>query len=168
MRKFLEAVSLFALLMLFWITYQALAGLNRLPDRVATHFDAAGNANAWGPPTVLWVLPITAAGLYLLMTIVSRFPVAFNYPVRVTKDNAARLQAAALDMVALLKTELVSFFAILQWAIVRSARRGEGHIFALLVPALVIVVLSTVGWSLVAMLRAGRRQTGKENPGSPG
>lgn len=165
MRKSLEAAALFALALLFWITYQAFAGPNRLPDRVATHFDAAGNANAWGPPTVLWVLPIAAAGLYLLLTVISRFPVAFNYPVRVTKDNLARLQAVALDMLVLLKTELVCFFLLLQWAIVRSARSGEGHIFLLLVPVLVVVVVATAGWGFVAMLRAAKRPAGSQNSG---
>ncbi len=166
MRKSLEVVALFALFLLFWITYAALEGPNRLPDRIATHFDAAGNANGWGPPTVLWVLPVAALGLYLLMSVVARFPSAWNYPVRVTRENLDRLQSVALNMVALLKTELVCFFALLQWAIVHSARSGHGRAFALLVPVLLVVVFGTIGLSFMAMLRAARPQTGSEGSGS--
>jgi len=50
MRKLLEAVSVAGLVALYWFTWSALYGPNRLPDRVPTHFDAAGNPNAWGSP----------------------------------------------------------------------------------------------------------------------
>lgn len=164
MRKSLEAIALFALMLLWWITYEALAGPNRLPDRIPTHFDAAGHANGWGPPAALLLWPIVAVGLYLAMTVVSRFPGAFNYPVRVTRENLARLQSVALDMVGWLKAELVCFFALLQWATVRAARSGEGHLFAIIVPAMLIIVFSTVGWSFVALFRAARAGGSVDRP----
>ena len=64
MRKSLEAITLAFLTFLFQITWQAFHGATPLPDKVPTHFDAAGNANVWGPPGTLWLLPLVAVGLY--------------------------------------------------------------------------------------------------------
>ncbi|MDE3187148.1 MAG: DUF1648 domain-containing protein [Acidobacteriota bacterium] len=156
MRKSLEAIALVALALLVWITYDALTGPNRLPDRIPTHFDAAGNANGWGSPAAMILLPIVAIGLYFAMSVTALFPGAFHYPVRATRMSLPRLQDITLDMMSWLKAELSGFFAILQWAIIRAARSGQGSLFALLVPALLVVVFSTIGWHFVAILRAAK------------
>lgn len=154
MRKTLELAGLIALGLLAWITYASLYGPNRLPDRVPTHFDAAGNANAWGSPSGMVIMPVIAGGLYLFMTVVARFPSAFNYPVRVTPANLPRLQAIALNMIAWIKLELVCLFAVLQWVFVQSARSGEGHLFPRVLPVFLVVIFGTVALHIVALFRA--------------
>jgi uncharacterized membrane protein len=161
MRKSLEAIALIALFLMGWITYLAFDGPDRLPDRIPTHFDIAGNPNGWGSPAALLLLPIVAVGLYFAMTVVSRFPAAFNYPVRVTRQNLPRLQSLTLDMIVWLKAELACFFAILQWAIIRAVRSGQGQLFTWLVPGLLIVVFSTIGWHFVALFRAAKADYGE-------
>ena len=69
MRKTIEVLALLVLAYLSWITFWALNGADRLPDRVPTHFDISGRPNAWGSPGMLWILPAVGLGLYLLMTL---------------------------------------------------------------------------------------------------
>ena len=154
MRRTLELAGLIALAILAWITYAALYGPNRLPARVPTHFDAAGNANAWGSPAGMVIMPVIAGGIYLLMTVVARFPSAFNYPVRVTLATLPRLQAIALNMIASIKVELVCLFAVLQWVFVQSARSGEGHLFPRVLPVFLVLIFGTVALHFVALFRA--------------
>ena len=106
----------------------ALLGPMRLPDRIPTHFDLAGNANGWGSPQVLWLFPGFGTVLYAGMTIVARFPEAFNYPVRVTPRNRPALQELALGMIAWLKAEVMCLFVGIQFVIIESARRGRGKL----------------------------------------
>ncbi len=156
MRKVLEGVGLGALALLIWITYDALAGPSHLPDRIPTHFDAAGNANGWGSPATLLLLPILAVGLYLLITVVSMFPASFNYPVRVTAENRERLQGLTLNMVTWLKTELACLFAAIQWAILQAVRSGEGRLPVLLVPGFLVLIFGTALWHIFALFRAAQ------------
>lgn len=158
MRKSLEAISLIALVVLFWITWQALNGQVPLPGRIPTHFDATGNPNGWGPPSTLWLLPVVAAGLYLLISILAQFPKAFNYPVRLTVENQARLAALTLQMIGWLKVELVCLFAWIQWSIIESIRQGAGKLSPALVPAFLAAVFATLGWHIAAMFRAARAE----------
>jgi len=156
MRKSLEALGIFSLGLLIWITWAALYGPNRLPDRVPTHFDAAGNPNAWGSPTGMIILPVIAAGLYLLMSLVTRFPGAFHYPVRVTRLNIERLQSVTLDMIAWLKVENTCLFLVLQWAFMQAARTGSGRLFPMILPFFIAAIFGTVAWHFIAMFRAAR------------
>src|SRR5580698_1465299 len=103
MRKLLETISLLALLTLLWMSGSALYGANHLPDKIPTHFDFAGNPDAWGSSQMLLLLPAIGIFLYLTISFVSRFPNSFNYPVRVSAQNRVRLQSIALNMIAFLK-----------------------------------------------------------------
>lgn len=163
MRKSIEGVGLIALAVLFWITYQALAGPERLPDRIPTHFEMAGNANGWGSPAVLLLLPVVAVGLYLTITVVSRFPMAFHYPVRVMPVNLPRVQDLTLDMVTWLKAELACLFVALQWWMIHAARSGDGRLPALLVPGFLVLIFATVGWYLVAVIRTASADGDSQN-----
>ncbi|MFZ0745496.1 MAG: DUF1648 domain-containing protein [Terracidiphilus sp.] len=160
MRKSLEAIGLVALAMLVWMTYQAFAGSEPLPDRIPTHFDMAGNPNGWGSPAMLILLPVLAVALYLVMTVVSRFPSAFNYSVRVTAENRIRLQELTLNMLAWIKTELACMFAVLQWWMIQAARNGQGRLPPLLTPGFIVLILATAGWHIVAVLRAASAKSG--------
>jgi|SRR5580658_3261816 hypothetical protein len=154
--RILEVLSLVALAVLAAETALAVFGPVPLPARVPTHFNAAGSPDAWGSASILWLLPAIAAILYLLMSWVARHPAAFNYPVRVTPFNRPRLQELALGMIAWLKAELLSFFALIQWIIVRAARHPEHAISPVPMPLLLAAVFLTVGIYLVAIFRAGR------------
>jgi uncharacterized membrane protein len=156
MRKTLEAISLGALALLVWVTWSALAGPGRLPDRIPTHFDVAGNPNGWGSPAMLLLLPVVAVAIYLVMTVVSRFPSSFNCPVRVTEENRVRLQQQTLDMLAWLKAELACLFAWMQWSIIQLIQNGHGRLSPVLMPGFLIVIFGTIGWYFVAMVRTAR------------
>ncbi|MGB9406128.1 MAG: DUF1648 domain-containing protein [Terracidiphilus sp.] len=154
MRKSLEVISMMVLVWTGWITWQALHGAEQLPARIAIHFDAAGNPNGWGEPSMLPLFPAVAVVLYLGMTLAARFPAFFNYPVAFTAENRPRLEALALDLIAWLKMEMVCLFAWIQWSIIEMARRGRGDLSAWLIPVSMGVIFATVAWFIVAMRRA--------------
>jgi uncharacterized membrane protein len=155
MRKTLEAIALGALGLLFWITYSALYGPDPLPGRIPIHFSLAGQPNGWGSPSTLWLLPIVGAGVYLLITVVSRFPGSFHFPVRVTAENRPRLEELARRMILWLKAELVCLFTGLQGGIIDSARQGTLSMPLWLMPLSIAVIFGTVIAHTVAIVRAG-------------
>lgn len=159
MRKSLEAVGLCALALLVFITLRALYGPHRLPARIPTHFGANGRPDAWGPSSMLLVLPAIAVVLYALMTVVARYPSAFNYPVRVTPLNRPHLEAIALAMIVWLKIELACLFATLQWFTIRVADHGVHGLPPAFMPLALIIIFTTIGWHIAAMFRARRPQS---------
>jgi hypothetical protein len=159
MRRILEILTLAALAVLIAETLQALYGSAPLSGRIPTHFNAAGSPDAWGSAHMLWLLPALSVTLYLLMTWVARHPAAFNYPVRITPSNHQRLQAIALSMTAWVKVELVTFFALIQWTLIRAARHPGRGLSALSMPLLLGVVFLTIALHFAAIFRAGRARS---------
>lgn len=157
MRRTLQVVGVLGLAFAWAITIAALYGPHRLPLRIPVHFDAAGRVNGWGAPGTLWLMPIVATVVYALMAWVTRYPSAFNYPVRVTPATRPRLQALTITMIACLQAEVVCLFAWIQWATVESARRGRSALAPWSILAAILVIWITIGWYVVAMIRISRR-----------
>ncbi len=153
MRKTLETISLLGLAAIAWFTFSALAGPHRFGPRIPTRFNLAGQPIAWGSSWMLLILPIAAAVIYLLMTLVARYPGAFNYPVHVTQANHARLEALALEMIAWLKAEVVWLFAAIQIATVRAMQTGHVGLSPRFMPIALGIVFATIIGYIGAMRR---------------
>jgi uncharacterized membrane protein len=156
MRRYLEIAALAALALLLFITIRALYGPAQLPQQIPTHFTADGHADAYGSPSSLFMLPLVALLLYVLMTVVARFPASFNFPVRVTPLNRTSLESLAINMIAWLKAELMLIFAGIQLLILRAARSGQGNISPMMMPIVLGIVFATTLWHFLAMRRAGK------------
>lgn len=123
-----------------------------LPNRVPRHFNAAGEVDGWGGKGFMWFLPVMGAFLFALMSFISRFPHTFNYPVKVTMENAPRLYHAARQLILALKFEIVVLFSFISWKMVQIAygRGGLGPWFIIL---FIIVILGTLGVSIFRLVR---------------
>lgn len=159
MRKWLEGIALLSLGLLISITIRALFGPDSLPDRIPIHFDVSGHANGWGSPAMLLLLPAITFISYLLFTVVTRFPGAFNYPVRMTTANRRVLRELALDMMAWLKAEIVVLLTWMQWVTIYVARHPEARMPSMM-PVALVVVFATIAWYMVVMFKAGKDRNG--------
>ncbi len=154
MKRVLESAAIVAWIVLVYLVVAALYGANKLPAKIPTHFGADGQPNGWGGPESLWMLPIVGTLIALMMTVVTRFPQSFNYPVRVTRENQARLQELALGMIAWLRLEVLCLFAWIEWATIETARQTRLGLPTGLLPASIFVVFGTIGAYIVGMARA--------------
>ncbi len=114
----LEAISLLALL--------ALVGLTawywpHLPARIPMHFNISGQVDNWSDKDSFLLLAVMSAVMYLLLTIASRFPRAYNYAVTITVENYAAQYRLAREVVSELKCVLMGIFLYLQWTVARVA-----------------------------------------------
>ena len=155
MRKWLEGIALLVLGLHIAITVRALFGSDHLPERIPIQFDVAGHATGWGSPAMLILFPAFTLIVYLLFTVVTRFPGAFNYPVKVTAFNRQRMESLARDMMAWLKVEVVGLLTWMQWVTIEIARNPERFVPAM-TPAALVVVFATVSVYIVMMFKAGR------------
>jgi len=92
-----------------------------LPDQIPKHFNIYGQPDDWGAKRSLIIVQIVVTALYLLLSYVGRFPHQFNYPWRISAENAAVQYRNARQMLIMAKAEMVWLFWYLQLASVQIA-----------------------------------------------
>ena len=98
-----------------------------LPPVIPVHFGISGKPDGRGAKSAVCLFPALSAVLYVVLTVISRFPHTFNYPVRVTQENAARQYQIACELLSWLKAELICLFGWSEWGTIQVALgKAEG------------------------------------------
>lgn len=82
-----------------------------LPKTIPIHFNSAGVADGFGNKSTILTLPIILVFLTTLMSLVSKFPHHFNYPNKITPENALRQYKLATNLIRYLKLAIVFIFS---------------------------------------------------------
>src|ERR1700689_3906812 len=101
------------------------------PAQVPRHFGISGNPDGWGKRNGMLLLPVTAIGLYILITVSSRYQRLINVPIAIDRD-APEVQRLLQSMSITLKMVVLFVFAYLEWAVVNTAlgrSAGLGKLF---------------------------------------
>ncbi|MCX6377398.1 MAG: DUF1648 domain-containing protein, partial [Armatimonadetes bacterium] len=127
----------------------------RVPESIPTHFGAAGQPDAWGAKWNLLLLPAVSLVIYALFTILSRFPHIYNYPVRITEENAERQYRIARSLMYWMKAEIVWLFTYIEWQSIQTALGKSYGLGILMTPVTLVILFATVIVYYVRMRRAG-------------
>jgi len=95
-----------------------------LPETIPTHFNGAGEADGFGGKATILTLPFIASILFIVLTILNKFPHLFNYPTNITHDNAFKLYTNATRLIRYLKLIIVFIFGLIAYKTMQNAK-GE-------------------------------------------
>lgn len=86
-----------------------------LPDRIATKFNPDGGPRSYSGKQVIYVLPVVGILIWALLQYLSRHPHWYNYPFKITPDNAARQYSIGVSMMLKLNAVMSILFALITW-----------------------------------------------------
>ncbi|HET8809044.1 MAG TPA: DUF1648 domain-containing protein [Flavobacteriaceae bacterium] len=136
--KWLEIVAWASLIFLWFWTFW---NYTNLPETIPTHFNASGEPDAYGSKNTIFTLPIIASLLFLLLSVISRFPYKYNYPIKITSENATAQYANTARMMRVLKLSIMLVFLLINILTIRTATgeaEGLGWWFMLVVLGLIV------------------------------
>ena len=84
---------------------------DRLPEIIPSHINIRGEFDGYGNKDSFYVLPLSGLLIYIGLSIMQRYPHAFNYPIGVTEDNYHKLYSLGVKCVRFCKTTCVLIFA---------------------------------------------------------
>lgn len=121
-----------------------------LPERVPTHFGASGLADAYGSKNTIVTPAVLALGSYVLFSLVQWIPPRFyNYPLRISADNAVTNYRLARIYLALIKAAVSVILAVGTWQSVEVAlgqRQGLASWFLPVVLLLPVPLLVSIAY----------------------
>ncbi|WP_010247684.1 DUF1648 domain-containing protein [Acetivibrio cellulolyticus] len=121
-------------------------GWVKLPDIIPKHFNVSGQIDSYGSKSTLFILLPVIIFLYTLLTVMSRFPHIYSYPVEITQDNAEIQYTKAARLMRILKLVIVVIFTYIQYAIMNSALHQKSELGILFLPITLILVFVPLGY----------------------
>ena len=122
---------------------------SRLPERIATHFNAEGVANGLGARSTLWVLVGIAVLLYLILSVVGSLQGVVSLKRPLAPEREKVVLAESMEMVGWVKVEVCWMFAYLCLAMVRNGMGLQVGLGWWFLPVTLVVVLGTCAFYMV-------------------
>jgi uncharacterized membrane protein len=96
-----------------------------LDEEIPVHFDINGVADQYGNRATVWTLPAIGLVMYLFLSLISRIPHRFNYPFKVTSENAERVYRSGRSFIIFMKGWLMLILAGVSYHMVDHAANGK-------------------------------------------
>ena len=153
-RKFpdrvLEVIAMIAIIVGIVLVVQA---WGTLPQTIPTHFDAAGNADDWGPKGMIWLLPAISVVMIPFMLIFRRFPWLSNTPVKITEENAEYQYGLIVRLLNVLACVVSLLFLALLNDTISIAGGGASLLGSWFMPIFIAPIVVTLLWYFVSAMR---------------
>jgi len=136
--RVIQAIGLIALVALIGLP---LYYFHQLPDIIPSHYGSNGEPDGFSGKRIIWTLPIIGIILNVGLHCLNKYPHTFNYPQKVTEENAKRLYTTATKVIRFLNAQIAIVFAYITYSTIHAAlgtKSGLGKSF------LLIFVLSNV------------------------
>lgn len=132
----LELLS--ATILIFIVAY-SIVSYSELPDTIATHFNAKGEADGFGNKSTIWLLTGISVFIYLLLFFINKVPHLHNYMVNITEENALKNYRLSNRMVRCTNLFCLLLFAGILYDSINIARGGTSSILG--IPFLIATIL---------------------------
>lgn len=143
--KLIEFIAILGLILLIVLPVYY---YNVLPVTIPRHYGANGQPDGYSGKDIIWTLPIIGIILYVGLTWLNKYPHIFNYPQKVTLENAERLYSAATRMTLSLKALLICTFAYISYSTIQTALGNQFGLGTWFLPGFVVLIIGVTAYSL--------------------
>lgn len=107
-----KLIEIFGWLILISLWKMTLLRFSNFPDTIPIPYNFAGQPDNSGNKATIFILPILSTLLFVGMTILNKFPHIFNYPKKITHQNAETQYTIVTRLIRYLKFIIVFSFSI--------------------------------------------------------
>lgn len=130
----------FAVLLFSWA--YLILNYDKLPETIATHYNAAGEANGFGHKKNLFTVLFIGQLLYTGIFIMNFFPHLFNYLKEITPKNALEQYTAATKLLRTINIVIAFLFSYLSVKGVHNALNEQQDLEGWVLPVLLCLIFA--------------------------
>ena len=143
--RVLDGIALGGLAILWTYTIVSYASL---PTTIPTHFNFKGEIDNYGNKAALFILPVIMSLVVLGMTYLNKYPHIFNYPRKITAENAEYEYRKATRLIRIIKAVISIFAVLITITIVQSSKAGYSTMKWWMLPVFIIAMITPIIISL--------------------
>ncbi len=150
--KLVETLGWTVILAIWIIT---IATYTDLPNIIPTHYNGAGEADAFGDKSNILSLPFVATILFVALSIFNKFPHVFNYSVDITPENALVQYTNATKLLRYLKLIVAIIFSSIAVQTIRTADSKDVGLGVWFLPVVLVMIFVPIAYFLMQSWKKG-------------
>lgn len=115
-----------------------------VPPKIPTHFNWSGNPDSWGTKGAVPLMLYVTLFIFIVMSFLSRFPKAINFPIPVNEDKAKSHLQLRFSLILWTKAELILFTSYIGIQGIRVALGQAAGLGSWLIPIILMVLFATI------------------------
>ena len=143
--------DILCLVLLMGILIYLFVKWSSIPDKIPGHYNAMGEIDRMGNKGELLILPIISWLMFLGMTVLEKFPQAWNTGVKVTEENKERVYRTLKNMISTMKVIIVAVFSYLT---INSAQALS--LSAWFLPVCLILLFGSIIFYVIKMIKVSK------------
>ncbi|WLD24790.1 DUF1648 domain-containing protein [Flavobacterium dauae] len=144
--KQLEIVNYF-LISVFWIV--TCLAYKHLPTKIPTHYNGLGEVDAYGHKITIFLLPIIATILFIVLTILAKKPHTFNYSETITSENVEAQYKNAMRFMQTLNLFVLLIFIFIDYKTIQIALEKNKSLGVWFLPISGIIAVIIISYSVI-------------------
>lgn len=120
------------------------AHYNKLPVKIATHWNTAGVTDGWGDRSYVLILPIIMVVAYLALTVVSNVPAIYGRKIDIRARNVEKKYKNARDFLIWSKIEVSLMLAVVTANFARTGSMKASALFIVVLSVFAIIFIFTL------------------------
>lgn len=148
--RIIEAIGVIGLILLIGLP---IFYFSQLPEIIPTHFNAKGEPDGFNGKASIWLLPICGFLIHLGLFWINKYPHKFNFPQKLTEENAEKLYRIATRMTRVLNTIILLVFAYLTYSTIQIGLENQNGLGPLFLPIFILLIIGTIGYFTVKSMK---------------
>lgn len=117
---------------------------NKLPEIIPVHYSLNGEPDRWSTKSELLTLIIVVTLIFSALTFFSHKPRLFNYPIRITEENAQNKYNLAARMMRVTRLTITTFFIGLVWFVLNQSSHDDFSYSWFFVIGVIVIVAPVI------------------------
>jgi uncharacterized membrane protein len=126
----------------------------QLPESIPRHFDGEGLPDGYSHKSIIWLFSVIGAAMYIGLKWLSSYPHIFNYPVKITEQNAERCYKLGVRMIRIMNLSISGMMAYIIYVTLHIALGHQQSLGQYFLPLILMLLLSTCIYFIYQMSNA--------------
>ncbi|WP_338730848.1 DUF1648 domain-containing protein [Mangrovimonas cancribranchiae] len=134
-------------------TIYAIYHYGNLPEKIPMHFNHKGEVNRYDNKDSIWVINLIGFAVVYFMYYLTKFPHTFNYPQKITPENAEKFYSDAVKMMRYTNAAMGLLFALITFEIVQIALNNSLAMLPVVTGVIITIVVAITVVPIIYLIK---------------
>jgi uncharacterized membrane protein len=141
-------LNILCIVMILGMSIYLFINWGNIPEQIPMQYNFVGDVTRWSGKGEMLTFHFMSLGIFILLSVIERFPKIWNTGVRITVENMGRIYPILKNMLVRMKFMMVAVFTG-----ITAFQSSDTRIPGWTATVIIILFLGVIAWYIAALIR---------------